>query len=253
MVRLNDLVGYLNEYLAVSEIPDHPNAFNGLQVEGKQEICRIMSAVDASVAATQAAEEWGADLLVVHHGLFWDGLQPIVGRFLRRLEPLIRNGINLYSAHLPLDVHPEVGNSARLAKLMELSVNGRFGDYQGTPVGVVCEAQLPVQELAQRLQDRLSAEIKALCFGRPQTDRIGIITGGAGQTRILTEAHRDGIDTLITGEGPHHSYLDAEELGLNLLYAGHYATETLGVRALGEHLQQMFGLEHLFFDHPTGL
>lgn len=253
MVRLPDLVGYLDDYLAVQEIPDYPNAFNGLQVEGKPEIRRVMTAVDVSVASVEAAAEWGADLLIVHHGLFWGGLQPIVGRHRRRLRPLLCEGISLYSVHLPLDVHIEVGNNAQLARALGWEPAERFGDYQGTPIGVVCEPQMPVQAVVARLETILRTQVKAFLFGGATAQRVGIITGSAGQTRFLMEAHRLGIDTLITGEGAHHTYLDAEELGVNLLYAGHYATETMGVRALGEHLHRVFQLEHRFFDHPTGL
>lgn len=253
MVRLPDLVGYLDEYLAVREVPDYPNAFNGLQVEGREEVRRVLTAVDVSVASVEEAVAWGADLLVVHHGLFWNGLQPIVGRFRRRLQPLLRENISLYSVHLPLDVHPEVGNNARLARLLGLTPVERFGDYQGVPTGLVCDTETPLSELVSLLENRLNTQAKVLPFGRDPVRRVGILTGAGGNTRSLTEAHRLGIDTLITGEGAHHTYLDAEELGINLVYAGHYATETLGVRALGEHLQRQFGLEHRFFDHPTGL
>lgn len=253
MVRLPDLTGYLDDYLSVREIADYPNAFNGLQVEGKEEVRRILTAVDVSIASVEEAVTWGADMLIVHHGLFWNGLQPIVGRFRRRLQPLVCAGISLYAVHLPLDVHPEVGNNALLARTLGLEPSGRFGDFQGAPIGVLCETELPLAELVSRLEANLSTQVKVMPFGGSVVRRIGIISGGAGQTRILTEAHEQGIDTLLTGEGAHHTYLDAEELRINLLYAGHYATETLGVRALGEHLQRMFGLECRFFDHPTGL
>lgn len=253
MVRLADLTGYLDDYLAVREIADYPNALNGLQVEGKEEVRRVLTAVDVSIASVEEAVAWGADMLIVHHGLFWNGLQPIVGRVRRRLQPLLREEISLYSVHLPLDVHPEVGNNALLARTLGVEPSGRFGDFQGTPIGVLCETELPLAELVSRLEANLSTQVKVIPFGGNVVQRIGIISGGAGQTRILTEAHEQGIDTLLTGEGAHHTYLDAEELGINLLYAGHYATETLGVRALGEHLQRMFGLECRFFDHPTGL
>lgn len=253
MVRLADLVGYLNDYLMVRDIPDYPNAFNGLQVEGREQVRRVLTAVDASVASVEEAVAWEADMLIVHHGLFWNGLQPIVGRFRRRLQPLLREGISLYAVHLPLDVHPEVGNNVVLARQLGLAVSERFGEFQGTPVGVVCETEIALEELVSRLREELATEVKVIAFGGKRVRRLGILTGGAGQTRILTEASERGIDTLLTGEGAHHTYLDAEELGINLLYAGHYATETLGVRALGEHLQRQFGLEHRFFDHPTGL
>ncbi|MER3474806.1 MAG: Nif3-like dinuclear metal center hexameric protein [Armatimonadota bacterium] len=253
MVRLNDLVGYLDEYLAIREIPDYPNAFNGLQVEGKETVRRVMTAVDVSVAVVEEAVAWRADILIVHHGLFWNGLQPIVGRFRRRLQPLLREAVSLYSVHLPLDVHPEVGNNARLARALGLTPEERFADYQGVAIGVVCETDLQLPELVRILEEKLQTSVKLLPFGSSTPRRVGILTGSGGNTRILTEAHRLGIDTLITGEGAHHTYLDAEELGINLVYAGHYATETLGVRALGEHLQRQFGLEHRFFDHPTGL
>lgn len=165
MVRLNDLVGYLDEYLAIREIPDYPNAFNGLQVEGKETVRRVMTAVDVSVAVVEEAVAWRADILIVHHGLFWNGLQPIVGRFRRRLQPLLREAVSLYSVHLPLDVHPEVGNNARLARALGLTPEERFADYQGVAIGVVCETDLQLPELVRILEEKLQTSVKLLPFG----------------------------------------------------------------------------------------
>lgn len=250
-MRLVELVNYLNDFLSVAEVPDYPNALNGLQVEGGPEVEKIITAVDASVASAGEAANEGAGMLLVHHGLFWDGLKPVTGRYKQRIEPLLKNEISLYSAHLPLDAHNEVGNNVLLAQALGLSAAGEFGEFMGVKVGVWAECGLPVDELCKRLEMRLGSAPKAVRNGPGTARRVAIVSGGASSS--LAEAAGAGMDTFVTGELPHHAYIEAEELGLNVIYAGHYATETLGVQALGEHLNKKFGLEHKFFDYPTGL
>jgi dinuclear metal center YbgI/SA1388 family protein len=252
-VPLADFVSYLNEYLRIDQVPDAPDALNGLQVEGTSDIRRVAVAVDACLATIAGAALWGADLMIVHHGLFWGGRMPITGAQYRRFSALVRHRIGVYSAHLPLDVHPEVGNNATLAKALDLSVSGTFGMHQGVHVGVYGPMEIDRDELIEKVKHVLDVSIplRVLEHGLWQTSRVGIVTGGGGT--FVKEAAQAGIDTFITGEGPHYTALDAEEYGMNVIHAGHYATETLGVKALATHLEAQFGLETQFIDHPTGL
>jgi dinuclear metal center YbgI/SA1388 family protein len=261
-VPLHEIVAYLDEYLRIKEIPDEVNAVNGLQVENSGRIGRIVAAVDASqatidgVIATLEPGEPSA-MLLVHHGLLWDGNVPLTGRRYRRVAALMDHDIPLYAAHIPLDVHPEVGNNAVLAERLGLTIEGWFGNYKGIAIGVWghAPASLSTRESLALELDRVLHTLKGsatLIPGGPERPaRIGIITGGAGG--MIGEARTAGLDTYITGEGPHHTYFDAMEFGLNLVYAGHYATETLGVQAMASHLAERFDLEWDFHDHPTGL
>lgn len=247
----DQLASYLDRFLEVGEIPDSPRALNGLQVANSGRLSRILGAVDACQAAIDAAVARGADFLMVHHGLFWSGLEPVTGRFGRRVRTLIQHDVALYSAHVPLDCHEEVGNNAVLAADLGLESPQPFGRYEGIEIGRVGGLELPIGELAERLHERLGVAPRVLAKGPPRTKRVAIVTGGA--SALIAEAHERGVDTFITGEGPHHSFFDAEEWGVNVIFAGHYATETVGVQALGEHLRDRFGIAFEFFDHPTGL
>ncbi len=246
-----ELVAYIDGYLSIGEIEDYPGAMNGLQVEGADKVERIMTAVDATEASISGALRAGAGMLIVHHGLFWAGLGPITGRTKQRLAPLINGDISLYSAHLPLDAHETVGNNAVLARMLGLEVDSRFGDFKDTLIGVSAESVEPVSKLTERVGASLGVTARLFAFGPDTTRRVAVVTGGAG--RAIAQAAAQGVDTLVTGEVSHPEYLDAEEYGINIIAAGHYATETVGVKALGGHLSERFGLEHTFFDHPTGL
>jgi dinuclear metal center YbgI/SA1388 family protein len=250
-MNLRELAAYLDDYLAIRDIADYPDAYNGLQVEGRERVERVALAVDACAATIEGAAAAHADLLLVHHGLFWGAKAPITGPRYRRLAGLIRNGIALYSCHLPLDAHPEVGNNHVLARALGLQIGGCFGEPGGAPFGVWAEAEVTRDELVRRLAETLGTEPRTIAAGPTALRRIAVVSGGAGDWVGL--ARDAGCDTLVTGEGPHHTFFAAEELGVNLIYAGHYATETVGVRALGEHLRAQFGLETRFLDHPTGL
>jgi dinuclear metal center YbgI/SA1388 family protein len=251
-VDFRSLIEYLDGYLRIREVPDYPNAVNGLQVDcGRSEVRRIAVAVDAVQHTVDAAVRDGADLLLVHHGLFWDGNQPVTARRYRRLKALFEAGLGLYSAHLPLDVHPDVGNNAVLARELGVEIRGTFGEYKGAPVGVWGEIDIRREALCARLDAVLGGRVKMVPGGPEHVRRVGVITGGAGGE--VAAAARMGLDAFVSGEGAHHNFFDAEEGGVNLLLGGHYATETFGVRALARHLEQKFGLEWTFIDHPTGL
>jgi dinuclear metal center YbgI/SA1388 family protein len=252
-MKLESIVQYMDEYLSVAEHPDYPGALNGLQVGGPEDVEKVVVCVDASEASITEAGRRGADLMIVHHGLFWGGLRPLTGRHLRRVRALIENGVALYSCHLPLDGHPEVGNSALLARALGLELDGRFAAYQGAEVGWHGrpEAPLDLAGLASGVEAAVGGPVHVVAGGPERIDRVGVVTGGGAS--FLEEAARMGLDALVTGEGSHHTHFDAMELGVHLLLGGHYATETFGVRALGEHLAARFHLTCEFVDQPTGL
>jgi len=252
-MKLESLIQYLGEYLAVAEHPDYPTALNGLQVGGPQEVATVATAVDASEASIQEARGRGADLMIVHHGLFWAGLRPLTGPHLRRVKALIEGGIALYSCHLPLDGHVEVGNSALLARALGLELDGRFASFQGARVGWHGRPAQPLDlaGLLSRVETAVGGRVHVIAGGPERIDRVGVVTGGGAS--FIEEASSLGLDALVTGEGPHHAHFDAMELGIHVLFGGHYATETLGVKALGEHLAQRFDLTCAFIDQPTGL
>ena len=253
-MKLEHVLQYLDGWLRVEEHPDYPNALNGLQVGGPSEITTVATAVDASEASIRAAVEIGADLMIVHHGLFWAGLEPVVGRHERRLRLLFEAGLGLYSVHLPLDSHLEVGNSALLAAALGLEVQGRLGAYAGWDIGV--SGSFPeavgVEELVARVEGAVGGGAVQVLPGGPESVRsVGVLTGGGGS--FVREAAQAGLDAYVTGEASHHTYFAAAEFRPTVLLAGHYATETFGVKAIGRHLAGRFGLQAHFIDQPTGL
>lgn len=250
-MHLEDLVRYCDAYLTIADVGDAPEALNGLQVANGGEVTRIAAAVDLCTATVQMAAKQRVDLLLVHHGLFWSGLRPLVGTQFDRVAGLIRNNIALYSAHLPLDCHADVGNAAVLARMLGVTIRGGFGTWREQICGVWGELEMSREAWTGRLVEVLGAAPKALLFGPPVVRRVGIVTGGGGS--MIPQAVAAGLDTYVTGEGAHHTYFDAEELHLNVYYGGHYATETFGVKALAEHLAARFSLPWAFLDHPTGM
>jgi dinuclear metal center YbgI/SA1388 family protein len=249
--QLPELVAYIDAYLRTASVPDDPRAMNGLQVENSGSVTRIGAAVDACQATILMAKAAGADFLLVHHGLFWGGPLPIAGLQGRRVRALLDSNIALYSAHLPLDCHPEVGNNYVLARTLGVANLKPFGEAEGIKIGVAGDLSIEVDVLAGLIASGLGHTPRVIAKGPRKVKRIAIITG-AGSSQ-LDAAAAAGIDTFLTGEGPHHTYLQAEELGVNLIYAGHYATETVGVQALATHLSEHFSLPWQFLDHPTGM
>jgi dinuclear metal center YbgI/SA1388 family protein len=251
VATLGQIVSYADEHLRMREIEDWPNALNGLQVENSGSVNKIGATVDASPRTIDLAIKRGVNLLIVHHGLFWPGLQPIRGGRRRMLEEIFRNDLALYSAHLPLDVHSVLGNNARLADSLGLEDTKPFFEVNGQLIGLKIAAQISRDDLARKLEQSLGGPVRMFATGPAETKSIGLITGGAG-SEIYAVA-REGIDTFVTGEAPHWAAVAAEELGINLLLGGHYATETFGVKALGAHLSERFNLPWEFIDSPTGL
>lgn len=253
-VPLGPIVEYLDTYLRVREVSDEGNAVNGLQVENGGMVDRIVAAVDASLEAIEGAApsgRGGGTLLLAHHGLLWDGNIPLTGRRYRRVRALLDRNIALYAAHIPLDLHPDVGNNIVLARRLEVELEGWFGEYRGQRLGVYGGLAVRREELVRRIEAQLSGSARLIPGGPPTTGRVGILTGSGGG--FIAEALAAGIDTFITGEGAHHTYFDAMEFGVNVIYAGHYATEQVGVQALAQHLGLRFELPWEFHRHSTGM
>ena len=251
VAALSQIVSYADEHLRVREIEDWANALNGLQVENSGTVTKIGAAVDASTRTIGNAVERGVNFLVVHHGLFWPGLQPIAGGRRRMLQQILSNDLALYSAHLPLDVHSALGNNAQLADSLGFQDTHPFFEAKGQRIGLRSDVSISRADLTQRLEKSLGGTVKLFASGPRETKSIALITGGAG-SEIYAVA-REGIDTFITGEAPHWAAVAAEELGINLLLGGHYATETFGVKAFAAHLSERFSVPWEFIDSPTGL
>ena len=251
MPSLSEIVSYIDRFLRVRDVGDWDKALNGLQIENSGRVTRIGAAVDVSTRVLTEARKRGVDFLIVHHGLFWPGLQPIQGALRRQLRIAFENDVALYGAHLPLDTHLKVGNNAQLVAALGLKSAQPFLEEKGQPVGLKICASLPRAELVRKLQKALNGPVDVFDFGPKQTCVIGVVTGAAG-SEIYRVAH-EGIDTFITGEAPHWAAVAAEELGMNLLLGGHYATEVFGVKALATHLSKRFRIPWEFIDYPTGL
>src|SRR6478735_9148116 len=251
MASLSDIVSYTDRFLRIRDVGDWDNALNGLQIENSGRVTRIGAAVDVSTRVLIEAQKRDIDLLIVHHGLFWPGLQPIHGALRRQLRIAFENDVALYSAHLPLDIHPKIGNNAQLVAALGLKSAQPFLKEKGQPVGLKIRASLSRTELVRKLQKALNGPVKVFDFGPKRTRSIGIVTGAAGSE--IYRVAEENIDTFITGEAPHWAAVAAEELGMNLLLGGHYATEVFGVKALAAHLSKRFRIPWDFIDCPTGL
>lgn len=249
---LMDIVGFLDRELRVAEIADYAGALNGLQLANEGRVERIVAAVDASLSVIEAAAEGGPGLLVVHHGMFWQGAQAVTGAFYRKLKTAMDAGLAVYSSHLPLDIHPDWGNNALLAKAIGLGNPQPFFEQKGNLLGLRGRWSGTCEQLRQVVSSALSDGHVHVCPGGPeQISSVAVITGGAGAE--VAKVAASGVDAFITGEGPHWSFPLAEELGIHVLYGGHYATETFGVIALADSLSQRFRLPWSFVDRPTGL
>lgn len=256
-VLVGEIARFLDDTLNTPSIPDYPNALNGLQCEHTGPVHRIAAAVDFSRRVLEETIRREANLLLVHHGMFWGGTSALTGPLFGRLRLLISNDVAVYASHLPLDAHPSLGNNALLAQHLALTPSRAFARYQGVAVGVAGDADVETAELLARV-NRFAREHSGMARasviepGR-RTRRWAMCTGAGASPESLREAYELGVDTLIVGEGPHHTAVEAPELALVIIYAGHYATETLGVRAVAAHAAAHFGLPWEFIPSPTGL
>lgn len=251
MAALDEIVNYLDRELNTASIADYPGAVNGLQLANPGQIGRVVAAVDASLPVIKAAAEGGPGLLIVHHGMFWQGVMPVTGAFYHKLKIAMEAGLAIYSSHLPLDVHPEWGNNILLARAVGMTEIVPFFDQKGLVIGVRGDWNGTRVKLRDVLEEILGSGVHICPGGGEMIAKIGLITGGAGSE--VAKVAAAGVDCFITGEGPHWSYPLAEELELNVYYAGHYATETFGVKALAQRISEEFDIPWEFLNHPTGL
>lgn len=249
---LQDIVTLLDATLRPAEIPDAPVALNGLQVENDGRVTKVALAVDGSQKTLDDAVAAGADLLLLHHGLYWAGLQPLTGWWKRKVVTCLQHNLAVYAAHLPLDMHPELGNNAGIARALGLQEVEPALDYKGVKIGISGYFPGTVEELRARYAATTGATVTGVVHApcRP-AGRVLVCSGSAGPE--IYRAQAMGYSTFLTGEENHWVLNAAQDMGVDILFAGHYATETFGVRALGELLQQQFGLPTIFIDNPTGL
>jgi dinuclear metal center YbgI/SA1388 family protein len=253
---LREIVTALDAELRTAEIADYAGAMNGLQVANSGRVSRVAVAVDASLDAVRVAVGGGADLLIVHHGLFWGGAQPLVDVAYEKYRTLLQANCAVYASHLPLDLHATLGNNARLAHALGLLATEGFASFKGTPIGIAGQTDEPTTHLVARVREYAATYGGTVRTSLPSdgrtTRRWAMCSGGGASSDTLREARERNIDTLIVGEGPHHTTVEAIEQGICVIYAGHYATETLGVQSLGALLERHFGLPWSFLHLPTG-
>jgi len=249
--KRDEIVGFLDGYLRVREWKD--DSHNGLQVAGDETVTKVAFAVDACMEAFRRAADSGADMLIVHHGLFWSPFRPVSGILRERLLFLLSNSISLYAAHIPLDAHPEVGNNAQLMKLLGAEIREKFGVYHGVPIGYGGRLQDPMsaEDLAVMIGGELDSDVRTLMFGPQEVERVAVVSGGGAFA--TAEAVEKGYHVFVTGEVAHEAYHIAKEGGLNVIFAGHYATETTGLKALMNVVAERFDVDVEFIDVPTGL
>ena len=250
MANRDEIVRFLDERLDVRRVKDKSS--NGLQVAGRTEVRKLAIATDAALATYERAAAGGCDMLLVHHGLIWGGIQYVTHRNHRHLKFLLERDLNLYAAHLPLDMHPEIGNNALLAKGLGLAGARPFGDYHGEMIGIAGELPEPLSamDIADRFAAIVDGEPKLLAFGPASNRTVAIVSGGGGSA--FQEAAEAGVDCFVTGEASHEIFHAARESGVNVVLLGHYRSETIGVRALGGEVSARFGIPSLFIDEPTG-
>lgn len=249
MTKLKKIAGFLNNLLK-SKAKDY--SVNGLQVKGKDEVRKIAFAVDACIDVFEKAKNEKADLIIVHHGLFWKGKKQ--GRFLKkRISVLRKNKISLYASHLPLDLHPEYGNNAQICNAFNLQNLKKFGDYHGTKIGFKgeFEKEISMNEFLNLIKKKINKNPAVFDFGKKKIKKVAVVSGGAGD--FTGDAINEGVDVYLTGESKHHLFHIAKEGKMNVVFAGHYATEVFGVKAIAKVLKKKFGVETSFIDSQTGL
>ena len=253
-MQIDELDHLLRNWLNIDELAAIDSALNGLQVaSSRTEVKRVAFAVDASLISFQRAAEWGADLLFVHHGLFWGKALSITGGHYRRIRQLLESDLALYAVHLPLDMHPEFGNNAGIARLLGLEDLKPFGSYKGLKIGFsgYFKEGKTLDEIVAGLCGEGKNALGILPFGVEKIKSVGIVSGGAAPE--VSDAIDEKLDLYITGDASHTVYHHCLESKINVIFGGHYLTEKWGVKLLGEKLKKEIGLETTFLNIPTGL
>ncbi len=248
-MQRNELTKYLEKYLKTENYKDY--CPNGLQVEGKSDISKIIVGVSVSVDLFNRAIKEKADAVIVHHGLIWNYERPIYkGGYRERVKLLIANNINLYAFHLPLDAHPVVGNNAQLAKSLGVKSPKPFGDHKGNTIGFKGKIKkIEKGKFFKKIKTLVGRELLVFPYGPDKISNVGIISGDA--QKEFNQAVAEGLDAYVTGEVREPVLHYAKEEKIHFISAGHYATEQFGVKALGNHLQKKFGIDVKFIDIPN--
>lgn len=253
MANLSEILSFLSKLLTPEQFQDA--AYNGLQVDSAvTQVAKVAVAVDCGESVVDRAIAERAQLLIVHHGLLWGAEQPVTERYGRKIRKLLSGGCSLYGAHLPLDAHPAVGNNVLIARHLNLEPVGGFAEIGGKQIGLVAKSQTPrtIEYFTDRARELSGfGPMISLPFGPKEITTVGIVTG-SGASRI-EEVAALGLDLFFSGEPKQHVYHDCKDLKLNAVFAGHYATETVGVRALGDLLHREFNVEAFFIEEPTGI
>ncbi len=245
--NINKITRFLNSTLRIKEIKD--SSRNGTQVKACTKINKIGFAVDACLSTFDKAKKQKCDLLIVHHGLLWKGAKDTTGLIKKRIQFLRKNKISLYAVHLPLDKHEIYGNNAQLCNILDLKRLRPFGSYNGVKIGFAGYFKKPVSinHIAKKLNRRLNTKCRNLSFGRKKIRSIAIVSGGGASEMNQSLKY----DCFLTGEIMHHIYHEAKDLNHNIMVAGHYATETVGVKALMNLIEKAFKVKVVFIDNPT--
>lgn len=252
MTPLQHITDLLDTTLRIREIKDASVALNGLQVENNGQVTKVALAVDGSQKTIEDAIAAGADMLILHHGIYWCGLRPMTGWFKKKIETCLQHNLAVYGAHLPLDLHPELGNNAGIARALGLSDCTPEVDYHGTLIGVAGTFNGTVAELREKYAAITGSSITGFVQdAAAPAGRVAVCSGGAGD--VIYQMHEKGYRTYLTGEENHWVVNAAQDMGVNILFAGHYATETFGVKSLGKRIETQFGLPTVFIDNPTGM
>lgn len=249
-MKLNTIVRFLNKELRVGKIPDKSR--NGLQVRGRNDVKRIAFGVDACMELFEKAKQKRCDLVVVHHGLLWKGKKRDE-IFKKRINFLKKNKESLYGVHLPLDSHSKYGNNIGICRILDLKKIKKFGKYHGISIGYSgeFEKEIAFNSLLRKLNQKLKTNCRYIKFGKTKIKKVGVVSGGGADA--IPETAQRKLDCLITGEYKHGNYHTIKELKINVISAGHYATETVGVKALQKLIKQKFNIGTIFIDIPSGL
>lgn len=249
MTSRDSIVRFLNKELKVRKIPD--TSRNGLQVKSRKIINKVGFAVDATLSTFKKAKRLGVDFLIVHHGIKWKGQKDFTGIKKERIRFAQKSGINIYVCHLPLDIHNKYGNSIQLAKILDLVDVKKFGRYHGVTVGYRgrFKKALSPNEIARLLNRKIKSKCVVLGYGPTKIKTIGIVSGSGSS--VLPEVYKLDLDCLLTGDAPYYVYNDAKDRRQNVILAGHYATETVGVKALMPAIREKFDVKTIFIDDPV--